>query len=177
MKVISGGQTGVDQAALRAAKAAGIETGGWMPKGFRTLAGPRPEFAAVFDSMGEKCTAKAIANVGNPSFDIHLASLPPIKTVVDWIYGNAIHVLNVAGNSEMTAPGIGRLAYAYLLPVFHLWKLIGALEAVMDPSHIEQWLTTPNAGFNGSTPIEVIERGEAERVWRVVYQLESGVPG
>jgi hypothetical protein len=30
-KVISGGQTGVDQAALRAAKACGIPTGGWAP--------------------------------------------------------------------------------------------------------------------------------------------------
>jgi hypothetical protein len=30
-KVISGGQTGADQAALRAARAAGIPTGGWAP--------------------------------------------------------------------------------------------------------------------------------------------------
>ena len=30
--VISGGQTGVDQAGWRAAKACGIRTGGWMPK-------------------------------------------------------------------------------------------------------------------------------------------------
>src|SRR5262249_6057013 len=35
-KVISGGQTGVDQVALRAAKACGIPTGGWAPKGWRT---------------------------------------------------------------------------------------------------------------------------------------------
>ena len=39
-KVISGGQTGVDQAALRAAKACNIPTGGWAPKGFRTEDGP-----------------------------------------------------------------------------------------------------------------------------------------
>jgi hypothetical protein len=39
-KIISGGQTGVDQAALRAARACGIPTGGWAPKGFRTEAGP-----------------------------------------------------------------------------------------------------------------------------------------
>lgn len=31
LKVISGGQTGVDQAALSAAKEAGLLTGGWMP--------------------------------------------------------------------------------------------------------------------------------------------------
>jgi Circularly permutated YpsA SLOG family len=39
IKVISGGQTGVDQAALFAAKAAGLETGGWAPGGWRTAAG------------------------------------------------------------------------------------------------------------------------------------------
>jgi hypothetical protein len=34
--VISGGQTGADQAALRAARACGIATGGWAPKGWLT---------------------------------------------------------------------------------------------------------------------------------------------
>ncbi|WP_422932064.1 YpsA SLOG family protein [Singulisphaera sp. PoT] len=47
-KVISGGQTGADQAGWRAAKASGIATGGWMPKGFLTLDGPRPEFAEMY---------------------------------------------------------------------------------------------------------------------------------
>jgi hypothetical protein len=32
-KVIAGGQTGVDQAALRAAQEAGLEVGGWCPPG------------------------------------------------------------------------------------------------------------------------------------------------
>jgi hypothetical protein len=47
-RVISGGQTGADRAALAAAKAAGIPTGGWMPRGFRALDGPRPEFAELY---------------------------------------------------------------------------------------------------------------------------------
>ena len=47
-RVISGGQTGADQAGLAAAKACGIPTGGWMPKGFLTTAGPAPELAAEF---------------------------------------------------------------------------------------------------------------------------------
>jgi hypothetical protein len=47
-KVISGGQTGVDIAALRAAKDAGIATGGWIPKGFRTENGFHPEYAEMF---------------------------------------------------------------------------------------------------------------------------------
>lgn len=46
--VISGGQTGVDLAALIAAKASGLKTGGWMPKGFRRLDGKFPEMAKEF---------------------------------------------------------------------------------------------------------------------------------
>ncbi len=44
-KVISGGQTGADRGALIAACAAGIATGGWMPRGFRAHDGTHPEFA------------------------------------------------------------------------------------------------------------------------------------
>lgn len=42
LTVISGGQTGADIAGLRAAKAAGIPTGGAMPKGYLTEVGPAP---------------------------------------------------------------------------------------------------------------------------------------
>jgi len=48
LTVISGGQTGVDQAAWRAAEALGLPTGGWMPAGYETEDGPRPEFAERF---------------------------------------------------------------------------------------------------------------------------------
>jgi hypothetical protein len=44
-KVISGGQTGVDQAALRSARAAGIPTGGFAAKGWQTEDGPAPWLA------------------------------------------------------------------------------------------------------------------------------------
>lgn len=47
-KVISGGQTGADRAGLKAAAAAGLETGGWMPKGFIALDGNHPEFAGMY---------------------------------------------------------------------------------------------------------------------------------
>jgi hypothetical protein len=42
-KVISGGQTGVDQAALLAAEACGLAIGGWCPPGRESEAGPIPE--------------------------------------------------------------------------------------------------------------------------------------
>ena len=47
-RVISGGQTGADQAGWRAAKRFGLATGGWMPRGFVTEDGPRPEFAELY---------------------------------------------------------------------------------------------------------------------------------
>lgn len=40
LKIISGGQTGVDQAALDAAIEAGLAYGGWLPAGRKTEAGP-----------------------------------------------------------------------------------------------------------------------------------------
>ncbi len=46
--MVTGGQTGVDQAAWRAAKRAGVLTGGWMPLGFLTETGPRSEFREEF---------------------------------------------------------------------------------------------------------------------------------
>ena len=42
-KIISGGQTGADQAALDAAIKLGFPHGGWAPKGRKTEAGPLPE--------------------------------------------------------------------------------------------------------------------------------------
>lgn len=41
-KVISGGQTGVDQAALLAARRCGVPTGGWAARGWETEDGPAP---------------------------------------------------------------------------------------------------------------------------------------
>jgi hypothetical protein len=50
-RVVSGGQTGVDQAGWRAARHLGIPTGGWMPRGWLTEAGPRPEFAELYAAV------------------------------------------------------------------------------------------------------------------------------
>jgi hypothetical protein len=72
-RVISGGQTGADQAGWRAAKGAGIPTGGWMPKGFLTEAGPRPDFAELYgarehDSAGY--APRTGANVRDSDFTL-----------------------------------------------------------------------------------------------------------
>ena len=42
MKIVSGGQSGADLAALDAAIFSGIEHGGWLPKGRKTENGPLP---------------------------------------------------------------------------------------------------------------------------------------
>lgn len=148
-KVVSGGQNGVDQAALRAAKANGIVTGGWIPKGCVTLDGPRPEFLAEyslcehsaatypprteanvrdsdatirfakkFHSPGEICTLKAVKWYNKPHLDIPAGEPLPYAEVLAWLEQNQVGVLNVAGNSESTSPGIGNLAFEYFNGLF-----------------------------------------------------------
>jgi hypothetical protein len=56
VRVISGGQTGADQAGLAVARRLAIPTGGFMPKGWRTEAGPRPDLASLY-GLEETATA------------------------------------------------------------------------------------------------------------------------
>src|SRR5271170_6504771 len=48
MIVISGGQTGADIAGIKTAKQCGFKTGGYIPKGFLTLDGKKPEYAKMY---------------------------------------------------------------------------------------------------------------------------------
>ena len=56
-------------------------------------------------------------------------------------------------------------------------RLLDGLAGVMEPGQIGRWLKQPNTAFDGSTPLQVIERGENDRIWRMLYDLESGQPG
>jgi hypothetical protein len=56
-------------------------------------------------------------------------------------------------------------------------RLLDGLSRVMKPSDIGHWLKTPNPAFDGSTPLQVVERGEIDRIWRMLYELGSGQPG
>ena len=58
-----------------------------------------------------------------------------------------------------------------------LGRLFGALEKFVPNESIGPWLKEPNPAFDGSTPLQVVERGETDRVWRMIYELESGEPG
>ena len=65
-KIISGGQTGVDIAALRAARTVGIATGGCCPKNWLTELGPQPEILKSFglhEHSSEKYPPRTRANV------------------------------------------------------------------------------------------------------------------
>ena len=55
-------------------------------------------------------------------------------------------------------------------------RLFAALEKLVSPEAIGPWLKEPNPAFDGSTPLQVIERGETDCIWRMVYELESGEP-
>ncbi|MBI4605035.1 MAG: DUF2384 domain-containing protein [Planctomycetes bacterium] len=55
-------------------------------------------------------------------------------------------------------------------------RLREALARVMKERHVGHWLMTPNPAFGGLKPVEVIERGEIDRIWRMIYELESGIP-
>lgn len=159
MKIISGAQTGVDIAALRAAKKAGLETGGYMTAGFGTQKGPRPQWAKKFglksiaschykdrtranvraadltiriarnfNSPGERCTLQAIKVASKPYIDIVWKWIeerysyfdPKPEEVIRQIQLFTPKIINIAGNSEKTAPGIEKAAEEYLFKVFSL---------------------------------------------------------
>ncbi len=54
-------------------------------------------------------------------------------------------------------------------------RLRAALAEIMPAAAVGEWMRTPNPAFEGQTPIQVIERGEADRIWRMIVQIDSGV--
>lgn len=55
-----------------------------------------------------------------------------------------------------------------------LRRLYSGLSGVMKKDYIAEWLSIPNPAFEDLKPIEVIERGESDRLWRMIYYLEAG---
>jgi hypothetical protein len=55
--------------------------------------------------------------------------------------------------------------------------MFSALEKLVPASTVGPWLMQASEAFAGSTPLQVIERGELDRIWRMIYELESGEPG
>ena len=66
LRIVTGGQTGVDQRAWSLARRHGLPTGGAMPADFMTEAGPRPDFATAYGAVALSSTdpaARTRANV------------------------------------------------------------------------------------------------------------------
>ncbi len=56
-------------------------------------------------------------------------------------------------------------------------RLFDALAGLIKAKAIGGWLQQPNQAFDGSTPLQVIERGETDRLWRMIWHLREGNPG
>jgi hypothetical protein len=64
LKVISGGQTGVDRAALDAARDLGLPYGGYVPRGRWTEEGPLPQgYGGMVETEGRHPSARTKRNV------------------------------------------------------------------------------------------------------------------
>ena len=58
-----------------------------------------------------------------------------------------------------------------------LTRLFDMLSKMVDAKAIGEWLKQPNPAFDGSTPLQVIERGETDRIWRMIWELQTGNTG
>jgi DNA-binding transcriptional regulator YiaG len=59
--------------------------------------------------------------------------------------------------------------------LIELNRVVQALNEVIQNDAIRPWLTQPNDAFEGFKPVEVIERGEVDRIWQMIFFLRSGV--
>ncbi len=153
-KVISGGQTGVDRAALDAAMASGIACGGWCPSGRHADDGPIPDRYPlqetadmdhtvrtehnVRDSDGtlmlyrgslQGGTAYAVLMAGHlkrPVMALNLDAAPDPAAVADWIDQNRIRVLYIGGQRESSSPGIYDAARALVADILAVSRTHGA---------------------------------------------------
>jgi hypothetical protein len=133
-KVVSGGQTGVDRAALDVALELGLACGGWCPKGRLAEDGRIPDRYPMNEtpsddypqrtewnardsdgtlilyrdtlSGGSAFTARVAQRYGRPCLTVDLDAAPDPGAIRDWIAKNDIRVLNVAGPRGGENPGL-----------------------------------------------------------------------
>ncbi len=142
-RVVSGGQTGVDRAALDVALALGYACGGWCPRGRRAEDGPIPCSYPLRETPSEDYAQRTEWNVrdsdgtlvlshGRPSggtaftiatvrrlkkalLVLDLRQEPDAARVGRWLAQRRIATLNVAGPRESQRPGIYEQARLFLL--------------------------------------------------------------
>ncbi len=155
-KLISGGQTGVDRAALDVALKLGVPCGGWCPKGRRAEDGciparyplretPSPQYPQRTERNVREADATLILTRGRPDRGTALTRrltqkhrkprkvvnlVKPVfpEDVAAWLEERRINVLNVAGPRESSQPGI------YLDATAFLQRLFGCLGARNSPA-------------------------------------------
>lgn len=139
--IVSGGQSGVDLAALDWAIEHGIKHGGWCPKGRKTEDGPlddlyqlvetpskaylqrtewnvRDSDATVIFTLTDKLdggslrTAEFAEQLGKPC--LHFRPGVHSKFIARFLARHKVTRLNVAGKRESGAPGIGAVVRAAL---------------------------------------------------------------
>ncbi len=64
--------------------------------------------------------------------------------------------------------GIGRR-------VMEMDRLQRELSKVVRSQAIGRWLTEPNDAFDGDAPADLIAKGKVDLLWRMVFELRSGV--
>ena len=142
-RVVSGGQTGVDRAALDVALKLGVPCGGWCPRGRRAEDGPLKEIYPLQETPSSDYTQRTQWNVrdsdgtvvlyksslsGGSALTVELAkehnkpcrvidlcedSSPEI--LLDWVKRHKIRTLNVAGTRESGSAGIYNEACQFLV--------------------------------------------------------------
>lgn len=145
----SGGQTGVDRAALDAARLHGFAYGGWCPRGRIAEDGVLPGRYPLREtpsaaygqrtrwnvrdcdgtlilhrdglSGGTLLTARYARFVGKPLLLIDLDKGVSVLRVTTWIDRCGIRTLNVAGPRESQCPGIYAAALDYLRALLRLF--------------------------------------------------------
>ncbi|MEW6732198.1 MAG: putative molybdenum carrier protein [Acidobacteriota bacterium] len=145
LKILSGGQTGVDRAALDIAIRLGYQSGGWCPKGRKAEDGPISAIYPLCETPSDDYRERTDWNVrdsdatlilthdkpiGGTAFTIEcalarakplllldLSTTPDPQTVLDWVRENNIAILNVAGPRESEVVGIYQQAGAFLTEV------------------------------------------------------------
>lgn len=139
--IISGGQTGADQAGLDWAIANGVRHGGWCPKGRKSEDGVVPEAYRLVETPsasylqrtewnvrdscatlvftltdtldgGSKRTAGFAERLGKPWLHVRPGVHP--KYVARFLARHGVRVLNIAGKRESSAPGIARFTMEVL---------------------------------------------------------------
>jgi len=146
IRIVSGGQTGADRAALDFALAHGLPHGGWCPKGrraedgvipprYRLIETPVSEYlqrtewnardsdgTVIFtlglleESPGSAATAKFAVQYGKPWLHLHAAS--PRVAVAAFVEEFGIRTLNVAGSRSDGSGEIEHLVSVHLQEAF-----------------------------------------------------------